>query len=167
MTCSGIKEGLDLSMERPKRLKICLVCSVGGHLNQIMLLSSFYRKHEYYFLTFYRGSVAHFGEREKVYFIKDPSRNVAYFAVSFWQSVKIFLRESPDLILSTGAGVAVATCFLGWLLRKRVVFIEDWCRIDKPSVSGRLVYPIASLFFVQHKGLKRFYRNAVYQGALV
>jgi len=77
------------------------------------------------------------------------------------------LKEKPDLIISTGAGVAIPTCFLGWLFRKRVIFIEDWCRINKPSFSGRMIYPLANLFFVQWEQLLRYYPKAIYKGPLI
>ena len=82
-----------------KKIKICLVCSVGGHLNQIMAISEFYKKHNYYFITFYRDPVKKLTEKERVYFIKDPSRNLYYFFVNFVQSVKLFMKENPDVII--------------------------------------------------------------------
>lgn len=148
-------------------LKICIACSVGGHLNQIMELRSFYSKHDYYFLTFWRSSVKKLRQREKVYFIKDVSRNVISLIMNSVQSFIIFLKERPDLIISTGAGIAVVTCLLGWLSGKKIIFIEDWCRVSKPSLSGRLIYPIAHLFFVQWKELLKYYPKAVYKGILI
>jgi len=147
--------------------KICLVCSLGGHLNQIMELSEFYKEYDYYFITFYRNSASNFKNQEKVYFVKDPSRNIFNFAINFYQSLLLFFKENPDIIISTGAGVAIATCYLGWLFRKKIVFIEDWCVIDKPSLSGRLVYPISNLFFVQWEELLKHYSKAIYKGSLV
>jgi len=151
----------------PKRLKVCLICSTGGHMNQIMLLSDFYNKHEHYFVTFYRNSVSCLKQKEKVYFIKDPSRKLMWLLLNIFQSIRVLLKEKPDVIISTGAGVAVATCFLGRLLRKKVIFVEDWCRTDRPSFTGRLLYPFAGLFFVQWRGLLRFYPKAIYKGPLI
>jgi len=150
-----------------KRLKICLACSVGGHLEQIMKLHNFYERHDYYFLTFYRKFIHNLVKKEKVYFLKDPSRNPIAMFINIFQSFLVFLREKPDVIISTGAGVAVPTCYIGWFFRKKVIFIEDWCVVDKPSLSGRLVYPIAHLFLVQWKQLLKYYTKAVYKGSLV
>ena len=79
-------------------------------------------------------------------------------------AVEVFVGEGH---FGEGAGVAVATCFLGWLFRKKVIFIEDWCRINEPSFSGLLVYHIADLFFVQWEQLLKRYPKAVFKGALV
>ncbi|MEK6909902.1 MAG: polysaccharide biosynthesis protein, partial [Candidatus Aenigmatarchaeota archaeon] len=40
-------------------------------------------------------------------------------------------------------------------------------RVRKPSKSGKLVYPIANLFFVQWEDLKSEYPRAVYAGRLL
>lgn len=148
-------------------MKICLVCATGGHLNQIMELSDFYQKHDYYFLTFYRKTIAGLSQRGKIYFIKEPLRNFLNFIINCFQSLVVFLKEKPDVIISTGSGVALATCYLGWIFRRKVIFIESWTRISSPSLSGRLIYPIAGLFFVQWKQLLRYYPKAIYKGALI
>ena len=154
-------------MPANKKLKICLVCSVGGHLTQILALSSFYEKHDYYFISFYRESIKEFIKQEQFYIITDPSRNFLNFIINFFQSIKLFIKNKPDVIISTGAGVAIASCFLGWLFRKKVIFIEDWCRIEKPSISGLIVYPISNLFFIQWPNLIRYYPKAIYKGTLI
>jgi beta-1,4-N-acetylglucosaminyltransferase len=73
------------------------------------------------------------------------------------------------VIISTGAGVAVPTCFLGkFLFKSKFIFIESFCRIKEPSLSGKLIYPIADLFFVQWKNLLNFYgKKAIYRGSVV
>lgn len=150
-----------------KRLKICLAYSAGGHLVQIRELAAFYKKHQYYFVTFDRYAIKGLDQKEKICCLKNPSRNIFYFVINFFQSFRIFLKEKPDVVISTGAGVALVTCFLGWIFRKKVIFIEDWCRVYKPSLSGRLIYPMAGLFIVQWEGLLKYYPKAVYRGSLV
>jgi beta-1,4-N-acetylglucosaminyltransferase len=89
------------------------------------------------------------------------------FLINVFQTLNIFSTEKPDLIVSTGAGVAIAMCWWAKIFRKKVIFLEDWCVVNKPSFSGRLVYPVADLFIVQWKELKKYYPKAKFKGALI
>jgi UDP-N-acetylglucosamine:LPS N-acetylglucosamine transferase len=71
--------------------------------------------------------------------------------------------RDPDVILSTGAGVAVPFFWIGRLLGRRCVFVESLARVDTLSLTGRLVYPFADEFFVQWRGA-RLRRRARYAG---
>jgi UDP-N-acetylglucosamine:LPS N-acetylglucosamine transferase len=49
-----------------------------------------------------------------------------------------------------------------------LVFIETNSRIVKPSLTGRILYPFADLFFVQWKPLlKKYGKKAKYGGLLI
>lgn len=148
-------------------MKICLTCSAGGHLTQIRKLEKFYRKYDYFFVTFFSKPIEELTKRERFYFVKDPGRNLFKFLINTLQSLKVFLREEPDVIISTGAGVAIAMCWWGRIFGKKVIFIEDWCVVEKPSFSGRLVYPIANLFIIQWEQLQKYYPKARFKGALI
>lgn len=148
-------------------MKICLTCSAGGHLTQIRKLEKFYRKYDYFFVTFFSKPIEELAKRERFYFVKDPGRNLFKFLINTLQSLKVFLREEPDVIISTGAGVAIAMCWWGRIFGKKVIFIEDWCVVEKPSFSGRLVYPIANLFIIQWEQLQKYYPKARFKGALI
>ena len=57
-------------------------------------------------------------------------------------------------------------CYVAKLFRRKVIFVEVFDRVNNPTLSGRLVYPIADLFFVQHKELLEKYPNAKYIGGI-
>ncbi|WP_233414579.1 glycosyltransferase family protein [Thermaerobacillus caldiproteolyticus] len=59
-----------------------------------------------------------------------------------------FLRERPDVIVTTGAHTAAPMCYIAKLFRKKVVFIESFAKMTTPTNSRKLVYPIADLFIV-------------------
>ena len=144
-------------------MKICLICSAGGHLLQIRKLNKFYTKHDYFFVTFFSKPIEELARKEKFYFVNDPRRNILRFLVNAFQSLSVFLKEKPDVIISTGAGVAIAMCWWGRLFGKKVIFIESWSRIEKPSFAGRLVYPAANLFIVQWKQMQKYYSKAKFE----
>ena len=84
--------------------------------------------------------------------------------VMLFQSLWILIKARPDAIISCGTSSAVPISYLGKLMGKIVIFIEDWSRANDPSLSGKLLYPIADLFFVQWKKMKRLYPKAIYAG---
>lgn len=82
------------------------------------------------------------------------------------KSIVIFLRERPDIILTTGAHTAVPMCYIAKLFGKKVVFIESYAKTSSANLSGKLVYPIADLFVVQWEPMQEIYPDAVYGGTL-
>ncbi len=148
-------------------MKICMVSSAGGHLKEILQIREVFEKHEHFFITFDREDAKGPLKNKRKYFINDPKRNPFKIAVNLFQSVRIFLKEMPDLVISTGAGMAIPTCFLSKIFRKKLIFIESMAAVCRPSFSGRMAYPISDLFIIQWKSLKKFYPKAVYGGNLL
>lgn len=69
--------------------------------------------------------------------------------------LKYLEKKKPDLIISSGAAVAVPF-WLGKLFGAKTVYIEIFDRIDKPTLTGKLVYPVTDKFIVQWEELKKF-----------
>lgn len=148
------------------KLKICLACSAGGHLSEMLQLESFYSKHNHFFLTFRRADTESLALKERVFFADLPGRNIFRSVSSFLQSWGIIAREKPDVIISTGADIGILACIAGKLQGKKVVFIESFCRPQRPGVSGRIGYFFADLFIYQWKDLEKFYSKGVFGGSI-
>jgi len=149
-----------------KRLTVCLACSAGGHLKELMQIREVVEGHNVFFLTFMREDSKELGGR--VYFVSDPKRDPVKLLKNVLQSARVMIKERPDVVMTTGAGVAVPACYLGKLLGARVIYIESLTRIDKSSLSGRVIYPISDLFFVQWKSLLPEYgKKAQYGGTVI
>lgn len=145
-------------------MKICLVCSAGGHLLQIQQLEEIYQKHDYFFITFRRIDSEGL---KNAYYLKDPKRNPIRHKINFFKSLSILRKEKPDLIITTGAGIAIAPCYAANLLGVKVIYIESFSRITEASLTGRMIYPIADEFLVQWAGLlKRYGPKARFRGCL-
>jgi len=153
-------------------LKICIPCSAGGHLAEMNKLLPILSKHDVFYITFYIKGLTE-KLKTRTYFVTNPDlRNprlgIPAFIKNIFQTMKILLKERPDVIITSGATVAFTTCYLAkFLLRSRIIFIETMSRITTPSLSGRLIYPIADLFIVQWKSLLKFYPKAVYGGQIL
>jgi UDP-N-acetylglucosamine:LPS N-acetylglucosamine transferase len=83
------------------------------------------------------------------------------------ESLWILLRARPVAILSTGPAIAVPISILGKLLGARIIFIETGSRIKALSLTGRIMYRWADLFFVQWPQLAEGLPGAIYAGRLV
>lgn len=133
-----------------------------------MQLEPFYGGKEHFFLTFRRPnseSLAKSG-KERVYFITDPARNPLNLAISVFQSIAVFLKERPDVVLTTGAGVAVPISYIVKIFGGKIIYIESFCRIDSASLCGKLMHPISDLFLVQWEEGKKFFPKAVFKGGV-
>ena len=150
-----------------RRLKICLVCSTGGHIKQLWMLKSAYEKYDHFYILFYKEAIKNFIRENKVYLVTSPERNPLLFLINIFQELWVYLRERPNVVVSTGAGVAVAISYVVKIFGGKVIFVEDWCVVTKPSLSGRIIYPISDLFIIQRKSLKKSYPKAVYGGELI
>ncbi|MCK4859828.1 MAG: hypothetical protein KAS87_04650, partial [Candidatus Omnitrophica bacterium] len=148
-------------------MKICLACSSGGHLAQMMELKEVYGRYNHFFVTYRSADTIELAEKEKVYFLTAPRRrNPALVMQNFLHSLWIFIKEKPDIVLTTGAGVALPMCYIAKLYRKKIIFIESFSRVEKPSLFGRLVYHIANLTIVQWEPLLKYYKEAKYGGPI-
>ncbi|RLJ02436.1 MAG: hypothetical protein DRP11_03025 [Candidatus Aenigmatarchaeota archaeon] len=145
-------------------MKLCFVCSAGGHFTEALRL---YQDLECngFFITFPSENLV--GRKERIYRVVDVRRNPLRFFMAFFQILFILLKEGVDVVISTGAGLAVPACYIGKIMGKKVVHLEIGCNVTRPSFSGRLIYHIADLFIVEWKGLLKYYPKAKYGGLLI
>jgi UDP-N-acetylglucosamine:LPS N-acetylglucosamine transferase len=156
--------------KKNKLLKICIVCSAGGHFSEALRATEKI-EHKKYFVTYYNDTIKEFARNNKVFFVTHPRHcalipRLMLFARNCIESALILLKERPDLIISTGADVAVATCIIGKLFRSKLIYIEAGGYVTSKSLSGRIIYPFADLFLVQWEAAKKNFPNAIYGGPL-
>ena len=83
------------------------------------------------------------------------------------QAVELLLRkERPDLIISSGAAVAVPFFLIGKMFGSKCVYVEVFDRVDKPTMTGRMLNGVADLFVVQWPEQLDVYKNAVDLGSI-
>ncbi|MCD6434167.1 MAG: polysaccharide biosynthesis protein [Candidatus Diapherotrites archaeon] len=148
------------------KCKVAVVCSAGGHLREIMQLKKAFEKYEYFFVTDLREDSKILAEKERVLFVECPRRNLFKLLKNFVQALLIYLRERPRIVLSTGADTAIPFCLIAKLFGSKVIFIESFCRIKEPSLSGKIMYRFADVFFVQWKENKKFFPKARFAGSV-
>lgn len=138
--------GLEASLWVETR-RTCWVYSPGGHLAELERATAGIRFTDRFDVTF-RGGRPPASPPRRTYHVCHPRRSPWRLLVNVAQAFCIVLRERPRIVVSTGADVAVAVCVLARLLGARLVFIETGGE-PRPTLSGRLLYPLADLFIVQ------------------
>ena len=86
----------------------------------------------------------------------------------FLKSLYIYIKEKPDVIISTGVLSTIPMLFIGHFFKKKVIYIESFAKINSPTMTGKLIYKkkIANQFYVQWKSMLEFYPDAIYKGGI-
>ena len=148
-------------------MKVCLVGSSGGHLTHLYLLKEFWKDKNRFWVTFDKADARSILKNEIFYPCYYPTnRNFINLFQNTLLAIKILRKEKPDLIISSGAAVAVPFFYLGKLFGAKTVYIEVFDRIDKPTLTGKLVYPVTDKFIVQWEEMKKVYPKAINLGGI-
>ncbi len=149
----------------PKKVKLCLISSSGGHYEQLSMLKPLSEKYDVFWVTEktdYKGNADYYlyatGSNDKMVLFK--------LIANCFKTLHFWLKEKPSFVITTGTLVALPVCFLAKLLRKKVVFIETFARVTDCTRMGKLMYKIADLFIYQWEELAEFYPNGVYGGSI-
>jgi len=146
-------------------LKICIVSSCGGHLTEVRALKSIYEKWAHFYVL--NDKIQLPKDMEGItYFIRHSERDWLFFT-NLLEAWKILRKEKPNLILSTGAGPAVAFALVGKFFQISTIFIETFTRVKEASLTGKIMYWLADLFFYQWEPLARFFPKGTYGVPLV
>jgi UDP-N-acetylglucosamine:LPS N-acetylglucosamine transferase len=154
------------------RADLLLVCSCGGHLLQLVALHHSWERFTRAWVTFDKSDARSLLEDERVHFAYGPTnrsiQNLLRNLVVAWRVVR---EVRPKVVLTTGAGVAVPFAWVARLHGAKVVYVESMSRIESPSLSYRLIAPIAERRYVQWPELaqalprSRFVGNVFSAGA--
>lgn len=152
----------------PRPLRVGLVSSVGGHLREVLELLPLLAHCDVFLVlndeaAWLTADSLPPGLRR--YRIVHAERDLRQL-VNLGEAAAILLRERPDLLISTGASPAVPFFALARTLSVQTLFIEDFNLVDTPSLTARLVYPLAHHFFVQWPQLTSRLPRARYAGPL-
>ena len=150
-----------------KKLKVCLVGSSGGHLTHLYMLKPFWQDHDRFWVTFNKEDARSVLEGERMIPCYFPTnRSLKALVINSRLAWKTLRKEKPDLIISSGAAVAVPFFWLGKLFGAKTIYMEVFDRIDKPTLTGKLVYPVTDTFIVQWEEKKQVYPKAVNLGSI-
>src|SRR5690606_27217113 len=130
--------------------KVLLVGSNGGHLTQLLALEAWWRERDRTWVTFDTEDARSKLRGERVHWAYHPTtRNIPNLLRNFVLAFSVLRRTRPDVVVSTGAGVALPFFVLAWLRRIPTVYLEVYDRLDTATLTGRLCRPFTTLFCVQ------------------
>jgi len=137
-------------------------------LYKTFLLQPWWEQHSRFWVTRNDAFALDLLKKEKVYFGNFPeNRNVVNAIRNFFLAWILLRKEKPDAIFSMGAGIAPPFFLVAKILGIRTIFLETFIFIQKPTLSGRMIYFIADHFLIQHKKLLTTYPRATYCGTLL
>ena len=145
-----------------------LVGSAGGHLAQLVRLSPWWEDGTRTWVTFDKPDARSILEDETVIWAYHPTtRNIPNLLRNTVLAIRHVRRLRPDIVISTGAAVAVPFFVVARLLRIPTVYVEVFDRIDSPTLTGRLCRPIATRFCVQWPEQQAHYPGSIVIGPLL
>jgi UDP-N-acetylglucosamine:LPS N-acetylglucosamine transferase len=147
--------------------RILLVACPGGHIQQMLALKPAWEDLEFRWVTLEAADTKFLLDAEQRVFAHGPTpRNVPNLFRNLRLAWTVIRRYKPDVILSTGAALAVPFFVVGRLLGVRLIYVESFTRVHRPALSGRLVYPLTDAFFVQWP-TSSHRKRAIYAGSVV
>lgn len=149
--------------------KICFICSPGGHFEQLKQLVDVRNKYNWFYVVTKTKSTELI--KDKHYLITFLGRTsklnfLINIVIWFVEECFIFIKERPDIVITTGAADAIPMCLIAKMFRKKLIYIETFARRHGPSKTGKFLYKYADVFIVQWKELLEYYPNAVYGGGI-
>lgn len=154
--------------EPPPAPHVLLVGSAGGHLAQLMRLEPWWRDLRRTWVTFDKPDARSLLAAESVVWAFHPTtRNIPNLVRNLALAVRQFRRARPDVVVSTGAGVALPFFVVARVLRIPTVYIEVFDRIDSRTLAGRMCRPFTTRFCVQWPEQQGLYRDSIVIGPLL
>ena len=146
---------------------VMLVCSSGGHLLQLLALRAAWDGLTHVWVTFDKSDARSLLAGDRTFFAYGPTnRNVKNLLRNLVFARRVLAEVQPRVLITTGAGVAVPFAWLARLRGARVVYVESLSRIDRPSLSCRLIRPVADRVYVQWPELAEALPGARYAGSV-
>ncbi len=155
-----------MTMTKPK---VCLAASAGGHMSQLLKLADSWAGGDVFFVTTTTVLRDKLQRQAPAYVVGESNRNSPVKALGvLGRCICTIMKEKPAVVISTGALHGCLICYLAkFLCGAKVVWIDSITNVDRPSLSGRLVYRIADLFLLQWPKLVNTYKNAEYVGTVI
>ncbi|MDR3189826.1 MAG: polysaccharide biosynthesis protein [Lactobacillaceae bacterium] len=147
--------------------KICLIASSGGHYEEVKVLGQLQADFNVFVVT---ERLAYTQPGDADYFIKQVNRREKLFVINMlivaWQSLRIFIKEKPDVIISTGALAVIPMFIIGKICRRQLIFVESFAKVNSATMTGKFLARFVNDFYVQWEPMLAVYPKAKYIGYL-
>ena len=152
-------------MSDGRSIKVCLVCSHGGHLTEMLELAPAFEDCDVFYFSYDADTTRRL---PKSYLVPNMGRNVIELLKNLFRVWRMFTIERPAAVVSTGAEIALPVIAVALLRRVPMLYIECGAQVVTPSFTGRFMYWLADVFLVQWRELASVYGpRAHFRGSLV
>jgi len=152
-------------MARGSRPQVLVVCSPGGHRFDAVAISGAWADRSRAWVSLDKPDVRSLLARERLYVAHGPtSRNIPNLLRNLALAWRVIAETRPRALVTTGAGVGVPFAWVGRICGARVIYVECAGRVDRPSMSARLIAPTACRVYAQWPELAEAWRGARYAG---
>jgi beta-1,4-N-acetylglucosaminyltransferase len=150
-------------------VRLLLIASSGGHIFEMFCLREFWKDKDRTWVSFPTADARYLlKEEQTVHWAAHPTvRNLPNLLRNLLLAERLLRRSRPNLILTTGSGVAAPFIWIAWLRGIPSVFVESVTRITELSLTARMVKPFASRMLVQWPELCSRYPGVEYHGRIV
>jgi beta-1,4-N-acetylglucosaminyltransferase len=150
-------------------MRLLLIASSGGHIFEMFCLREFWKDKDRFWVSFPTADAQYLLKDEpEVYWAAHPTvRNVPNLMRNLWLAARLLRKNRPDLIVTTGSGVATPFMWLARPLGIPTIFVESITRIDEISLTARMVRPFVTKMLVQWPELVAKYPGVEHHGRIV
>lgn len=153
--------------ERGDGADILLISTAGGHLIQLVSLQRAWQGYSTAWVTDDTSDTRSLLKGERVYYGFGPAARSLPNLLRNLRLARRLVRElQPRVVVSTGAAMCVP---FAWVARARgvkVFYIESVTRVNSPSLTCRLVRPVAHRIYVQWPELTHRVKGSIYVGSV-
>lgn len=150
-------------------MKVCFTSSSGGHFEQLLMLKGLFGDYDSVVVT-EKTMYNHQFELCPIYFTKQVNRqNLLFIFPLFYNvlfSLYILMKERPNLIVSTGVLSTLPLCLFAKACGRKVIYIESFAKVNSATLTGKVMYKIADVFYVQWPEMLKIYPKAKCVGGI-
>ena len=151
--------------------RVMFISSMGGHLNELLMLKPLFDKYEYHIVTEKTKTTKYLKDEynKKISYLMYGTKKllIIYPFILLINSIKsllLFIKYRPKYIITTGTHTAGPMCCIGKIFGSKIIYIETFASINKGSETGKIIYKFADFFVVQWESMLEIYPKATYGG---
>lgn len=148
--------------------RVLFASSAGGHLAQLLRLDAWSAHHTVKWVTFeLPDSISNLAGRDVTWAYHPTTRNVKNLVRNTVLAAREMRRFRPEIVISSGAAIAVPFFWVAKLFGAKTVYIEVIDRIDTRTMTARMVSPVTDLFVAQTSSQLEMFPGSHLIGALL
>lgn len=153
---------------KDKEIKLALICTLGGHFEQMTNLSDFYNKFDHFWVTNKSDQTVNTLINENKYYVKAAHFKKPWtYLFHIPTFVRLFAKEKPTHILSTGSGRTTFIPFILAILKGiKFIHIDTFSRVHGYSKFGSFLLKFGHQVCTQwedHNNKKTLYIGPIFK----